>query len=95
MSAQDMQTPANSKHLQQSPCDTVMDLGVSCSKNFASTSFRSEWGVNQARDSYASYVGHYPMLSYFAVAENESIARVKFNIAEVRSMTTVPMNRYR
>ncbi|KAF9111401.1 Casein kinase I isoform delta [Mortierella sp. AM989] len=42
-----------------------------------------EWGVNQARDTYASYIGHYPMLSYFAVAENESIARVKFNIAEV------------
>lgn len=43
----------------------------------------SEWGVNQARDTYASYIGHYPMLAYFAVAENESIARVKFNIAEV------------
>ncbi|KAF9915632.1 hypothetical protein BX616_005695 [Lobosporangium transversale] len=41
-----------------------------------------EWGVNQARDSYASYVGHYPMISYFAVAENESIARIKFNITE-------------
>ncbi|KAG0344350.1 Splicing factor 3B subunit 5 [Podila humilis] len=41
-----------------------------------------EWGVNQARDTYASYIGHYPMLSYFAVAENESIARVKFNITE-------------
>ncbi|KAG0079419.1 hypothetical protein BGZ90_002679 [Linnemannia elongata] len=41
-----------------------------------------EWGVNQARDTYASYVGHYPMMSYFALAENESIARVKFNITE-------------
>ncbi|KAF9345564.1 hypothetical protein BGX26_002984 [Mortierella sp. AD094] len=41
-----------------------------------------EWGVNQARDTYASYIGHYPMISYFAIAENESIARVKFNIAE-------------
>ncbi|KAG0047774.1 hypothetical protein BGZ83_007234 [Gryganskiella cystojenkinii] len=41
-----------------------------------------EWGVNQARDTYASYIGHYPMISYFALAENESIARVKFNITE-------------
>ncbi|KAI8598114.1 splicing factor 3B subunit 10-domain-containing protein, partial [Dissophora ornata] len=47
-----------------------------------------EWGVNQARDTYASYIGHYPMLSYFAVAENESIARVKFNITEV-NVTTI------
>lgn len=39
--------------------------------------------MNQARDTYASYIGHYPMLSYFALAENESIARVKFNITEV------------
>lgn len=45
--------------------------------------FFSEWGVNQARDTYASYVGHYPMMSYFALAENESIARVKFNLTEV------------
>ncbi|KAF9140114.1 hypothetical protein BGX30_007013 [Mortierella sp. GBA39] len=41
---------------------------------------KHEWGVNQTRDTYASYVGHYPMISYFALAENESIARVKFNI---------------
>jgi len=46
----------------------------------------SEWGVNQARDTYASYIGHYPMLAYFAVAENESIARVKYNIAEVQML---------
>ncbi|RUS14130.1 hypothetical protein BC937DRAFT_94295 [Endogone sp. FLAS-F59071] len=41
-----------------------------------------EWMVNQHRDSYASYIGHHPMLSYFAVAENESVARVKFNMVE-------------
>ncbi|KAJ6988677.1 hypothetical protein NC653_021564 [Populus alba x Populus x berolinensis] len=36
---------------------------------------RFEWAVNIQRDSYASYIGHYPMLAYFALAENESIGR--------------------
>ncbi|CAA2980571.1 Splicing factor 3B subunit 5 RDS3 complex subunit 10 [Olea europaea subsp. europaea] len=40
---------------------------------------RFEWAVNIQRDSYASYVGHYPMLAYFAVAENESIGRERYN----------------
>ena len=39
----------------------------------------SEWAVNIQRDSYASYIGHYPMLAYFAVAENESIGRERYN----------------
>eukprot|EP00976_Prorocentrum_cordatum_P009529 190175-Prorocentrum_minimum.AAC.7 len=39
---------------------------------------RFEWAVNIHRDSYASYVGHHPMLAYFAIAENESIGRVRF-----------------
>lgn len=56
---------------------------VSCNKLTQTLSARSEWMVNQHRDSYASYIGHHPMLSYFAVAENESIARVKFNMVEV------------
>ncbi|KAG0229993.1 hypothetical protein BGW41_002813 [Actinomortierella wolfii] len=43
---------------------------------------RYEWAVNQHRDTYASYIGHYPMLSYFAVVENESIARTKYNMTE-------------
>ncbi|KXS10067.1 splicing factor 3b, subunit 5, 10kDa [Gonapodya prolifera JEL478] len=41
-----------------------------------------EWVVNQHRDSYASYVGHHNLVSYFAVAENESVARMKFNFVE-------------
>ena len=44
----------------------------------------SEWLVNQHRDSYASYRGHYNILMHIAVAENESIGRVKFNMLEVR-----------
>ena len=43
----------------------------------------SEWLVNQHRDSVASYIGHYNLLDYFAVAENESKARVQFNLLEV------------
>ncbi|KAH6919531.1 hypothetical protein HPB50_025316 [Hyalomma asiaticum] len=43
---------------------------------------RYEWLVNQHRDSYASYLGHFDMLNYFAVVENETKARVRFNIME-------------
>ncbi|CAG8641761.1 1533_t:CDS:2 [Funneliformis caledonium] len=41
-----------------------------------------EWMVNQHRDSYASYIGHHSLISYFAVAQNESISRVKFEFVE-------------
>lgn len=55
----------------------------------------SEWLVNQHRDSYASYLGHYNILMHIAVAENESIGRVKFNMLEVRlaSPPCVPRGR--
>ena len=43
---------------------------------------RFEWAVNIHRDSYASYVGHHALLSYFAVAENESLGRVKYNFMQ-------------
>ncbi|KAL1514453.1 hypothetical protein AB1Y20_003552 [Prymnesium parvum] len=38
-----------------------------------------EWGVNQHRDSLALYVAYDPLGHFFAVAENESLGRVKFN----------------
>ncbi|XP_074046379.1 splicing factor 3B subunit 5-like [Macrotis lagotis] len=41
-----------------------------------------EWLVNQHRDSYCSYMGHFDLLNYFAIAENESKARVRFNLME-------------
>ncbi|KAI3962334.1 hypothetical protein MKX01_005336 [Papaver californicum] len=44
---------------------------------------RFEWAVNIQRDSYASYVGHYPILSYFAIAENESIGRERYNFMQI------------
>lgn len=46
----------------------------------------SEWAVNIQRDSYASYVGHYPILAYFAIAENESIGRERYNFMQVCSI---------
>ena len=41
-----------------------------------------EWTTNQHRDSCASYQGHFDMLNYFAIVENEAKARVKFNLLE-------------
>ncbi|CAG9764753.1 unnamed protein product [Ceutorhynchus assimilis] len=41
-----------------------------------------EWLLNQHRDSYSSYLGHPDLLSYFAIAENEAKARVRFNLME-------------
>ena len=49
----------------------------------------SEWAVNIHRDSYASYVGHHPVLAYFAVAENESIGRERYNFMQVHVCTAV------
>ena len=43
----------------------------------------SEWAVNIQRDSYASYIGHDPLLAYFAVAENESIGRERYAFMQV------------
>ena len=37
-----------------------------------------EWATNQHRDTYASYMGHFDMMNYFAIAENESKARIRY-----------------
>ena len=39
--------------------------------------------MNQHRDSAASYIGHYNLMDYFALVENETRARTKFNLLEV------------
>ena len=41
-----------------------------------------EWLTNQHRDSHASYVGHFDMLNYFSIVENEARARVRFGLME-------------
>ncbi|KAK9473952.1 splicing factor 3B subunit 5/RDS3 complex subunit 10 [Dipodascopsis tothii] len=38
---------------------------------------RYDWMSNVHRDTYASYVGHPPLLQHFAIALNEPQARVK------------------
>lgn len=41
-----------------------------------------EWALNIHRDSYASYIGHHPMVAYFGVVENESVGRVKYEMMQ-------------
>ncbi|KAL8437970.1 hypothetical protein ACSSS7_000540 [Eimeria intestinalis] len=45
---------------------------------------RLDWGLNIMRDTLASHVGHYSRLAYFAVAENESIRRIRYRCLSVR-----------
>ena len=53
-----------------------------------SFSLSSEWLVNQQRDSAAAYIGHGNLLDFFALVENETKARVRFNLLEVRIALT-------
>jgi len=41
-----------------------------------------EFLTNQHRDTYASHVGHYDQLSYYAVATNESVGRLRLEFLE-------------
>ncbi|KAH8078323.1 splicing factor 3B subunit 5/RDS3 complex subunit 10 [Filobasidium floriforme] len=43
---------------------------------------KHEWLVHQHRDTYASIVGHPGLAAYVAIAENECIARTKFEMVE-------------
>ena len=38
--------------------------------------------MNHQRDSMASHIGHHDMLTYCAVAQNESVGRTKFAMLE-------------
>ena len=39
-----------------------------------------EWATNQHRDSIASHVSHHDMVSYFALAQGDSTARVRMQL---------------
>lgn len=41
-----------------------------------------EWMTNQHRDTAASAIGHADQLSYYAVAQNESIGRARFHFLQ-------------
>ena len=43
---------------------------------------KREWAINQHRDSYASYLGHQDLVTYFALAENVSLERARVNMLE-------------
>lgn len=43
---------------------------------------KHEWTCNIHRDSYASYIGHPPLLSYMAVGMGESRERVRAEMIE-------------
>jgi len=45
-------------------------------------STKFEWATNQHRDTFASLMGHYDLTNHLAIAENESKARIKFNLLE-------------
>jgi len=41
-----------------------------------------EWASNQHRDTLASNIGHYDMLSFIAVAQSDSVGRVRYQLLE-------------
>ncbi|KAG8807061.1 hypothetical protein FRC19_006885 [Serendipita sp. 401] len=41
-----------------------------------------EWATHQHRDTLSSVVGHPALTSYLAIADGESIGRIKFEMAE-------------
>ncbi len=53
-----------------------------------------EWAVNQHRDTIASYLGHYDMISYFSVAQNESNGRIRYQLLEVRLFIWISFDYY-
>ena len=48
-----------------------------------------EWASNQHRDSIASHLGHSDIMTYFAVAQGDSIGRTRYALPCVRSRRTV------
>ena len=50
--------------------------------SFVSKLFFSEWASGLHRDTIASNLGHFDMLCYFAVAQNDSIGRVRYQLLE-------------
>lgn len=50
-----------------------------------------EWTSNIQRDSYASYVGHPPLLSYMAIGMGECREKVRAQMIEVSALITGPI----
>ena len=43
-----------------------------------------EWASTQHRDTLASNIGHSDMMSFIAVAQNDAMGRVRYQLLEVR-----------
>jgi len=43
---------------------------------------RFDWALNIHRDSYASFIGHHHLASFFATVQNESVGRVKYEMMQ-------------
>jgi hypothetical protein len=66
-------------------CGYYKTVGSSARSPLVSTDafMTSDWMTHQHRDTCASIAGHPPLLSFAAIADGESIGRVKFELAEV------------
>ena len=53
----------------------------------------SDWLTHQHRDTLASIVGHPTLASYLAIADGESIGRIRFEMTEVRGLVPDPAAR--
>jgi len=51
-----------------------------------------EWASNIQRDSYASYVGHPPLLSYMAIGMGECREKVRAQMIEVSGVFVLMMD---
>ncbi|SBS85070.1 splicing factor 3B subunit 5, putative, partial [Plasmodium ovale curtisi] len=51
---------------------------------------KREWLTNIHRDTLASHVGHYSRLAYFAIVENEPIAKIRYRCLQNMSLPIVP-----
>ena len=56
---------------------------IVCLQLFIHYAAPSEWATNMQRDMLASHLGHEDMIYYCSVAENQSIARTRYDMLEV------------
>jgi hypothetical protein len=47
----------------------------------------SEWITNHHRDSIATHIGHHDQMAYFAVAQNDAVGRVRYQLLEVSKIS--------
>ena len=73
--------PSNCTHSRRAPPPPPAHHFLPRRPRLATT--HSEWVTNHHRDSAASHIGHPDMLSFFAIAENESVGRMRYTLLEV------------